>query len=277
MICSICPRACDLKDGQTGFCMARANVNGSVTSINYGQITSMALDPIEKKPLRRFLPGSFVLSVGSLGCNLHCPYCQNHSISMAIPPKEQITHILPEELAGYAASLTSQGNIGLAFTYNEPLIGYEFVLDTSAAVRNKGLKNVLVTNGMICDKPLQSLLPWIDAMNIDLKGFTKEFYDWIFGDGQMGLDTVKHTIAKAAVSCHVEVTTLIIPRKNDSEEEMRRLALWLAEIDRRIPLHISRYHPDFKYYDSPPPLISKIDRLAAVAGEYLDHVYKGNC
>ena len=277
MICTICPRACDLEEGQTGYCMARANTGGLVASVNYGAITSIALDPIEKKPLRRFFPGSFILSVGSYGCNLHCPFCQNHRISKTIPPEEHMTRISPEELAAHALRLVSQGNIGLAYTYNEPLVGYEVVLDTSRIIRSKGLKNVLVTNGMICDKPLRSLLPFIDAMNIDLKGFTDEFYDWVFGSGLRGLETVKNTIITASKSCHVEVTILIIPGKNDSEEEIRRLAKWLSEVDRRIPLHISRYHPDYRYFESPPSSIDRMERLAAVAAEYLDFVYKGNC
>ena len=279
MICCICPRACDLSDGQTGFCMGRSNTNGQITAKNYGCITSLAIDPIEKKPFARFLPGSFVLSIGSYGCNLRCPYCQNHYISMTTPPLEHMRVMRPEELASLAAALAGKGNIGLAFTYNEPLIGYEFVMDTSTEVRKTGLKNVLVTNGMICDEPLLLLLPNIDAINVDLKGFTSGFYDWVFGDGygHRGLKTVKNTIMKAAGYCHVEVTTLIIPGRNDSETEIRALSSWLASVNRSIPLHISRYHPDYKYFDSLSPSVSSIDQLVAVALESLDYVYRGNC
>ncbi|MDR1570968.1 MAG: radical SAM protein, partial [Clostridiales Family XIII bacterium] len=225
--CGICPRGCDIPEGATGFCRARANVSGRVVCKNYGLLTALALDPIEKKPLARFMPGSMILSAGSFGCNLRCPFCQNHSISMSDGEGARLARYTPEALA-----LVPRGNIGLAYTYNEPLVGYEFVMSAAAAVRGAGLKNVVVTNGFIQKEPLIGLLPLIDAMNIDLKGFTEGFYSWVGG----GLADVMRSIELAAARCHVEVTTLIIPGRNDSEDEMARLAGWLAGIDRGIAL-----------------------------------------
>ena len=176
VLCGICPRGCNIEEGHTGFCGARGNVGGRVTALNYGRVTSIALDPIEKKPLNRFMPGSMILSVGSYGCNLRCPFCQNCEISMADGKTMRTYEITPEQLADKAQELRPRGNIGVAYTYNEPLIGYEFVYDCAVLASRRGLKNVLVTNGYICEKPLCDILPHIDAMNIDLKGFTEEFY-----------------------------------------------------------------------------------------------------
>ncbi len=206
MKCSICPRRCDLAEGQTGFCRARKNVAGTIMCENYGKLTALALDPIEKKPLMRFHPGAFILSAGSYGCNLRCPFCQNSDISMA-DGRCRTTDVSPGELADRALALRPQGNIGIAYTYNEPLVGYEYVRDCAALAREKGLVNVLVTNGYVCEAPLRALLPLIDAMNIDLKGFTQDFYTFVGGD----LETVKTAIRLSAAQCHVEVTTLVIP------------------------------------------------------------------
>ncbi|MDR0197010.1 MAG: radical SAM protein, partial [Oscillospiraceae bacterium] len=212
--CPICPHNCVLEENQTGFCRARANIDGEIISLNYGRITSIALDPIEKKPLRRYFPGSVILSVGSFGCNLRCGFCQNHGISMT-DAGIKATRVPPEELVRKAADLIPSGNIGIAYTYNEPLIGYEYVRDCAELARERGLKNVLVTNGYINEPALSALLPFIDAANIDLKGFTPEFYKNIRGD----LETVKRTIELARGVCHVEITTLIIPGENDSRDE----------------------------------------------------------
>ncbi|MCR5499748.1 MAG: radical SAM protein, partial [Acetatifactor sp.] len=213
--CEVCFRKCSLSEGQTGFCGARICASGKVVAANYGRITSAALDPIEKKPLKRFMPGAKVLSVGSYGCNLRCPYCQNHEISWskeAMGYAEHAEVLSPEELVQMALELRSRGNIGIAYTYNEPLIGYEFVRDTAKLAKEAGLKNVLVTNGMASKKVLDEISPYIDAMNIDLKAFTDYFYrDYIQGD----LGMVKDFIEGAAERCHVELTTLIIPGEND--------------------------------------------------------------
>lgn len=255
-----------------GYCRARKNEGDRIVCKNYGWLTALALDPIEKKPLKRFFPGSVILSVGSYGCNLRCPFCQNHGISMAGQEAETM-FVAPDALADKAAELSGKGNIGLAFTYNEPLVGYEYVRDCAALIRAKGLRNVLVTNGMICEEPLLKLLPLIDAMNIDLKGFSQSFYDLVRGD----FDTVKNTVALAARSCHVEVTTLIVPDENDSEEEMRALSGWLAKLRTDIPLHVTRFFPRYKMADRPPTPVSTVYRLAEVARENLQYVYEGNC
>jgi pyruvate formate lyase activating enzyme len=249
-------------------------MEGTVTCGNYGRLTSLALDPIEKKPLRRFYPGNFILSVGSYGCNLRCPFCQNCEISMKGPESRTVT-LSPQELADEAVRLASEprGNLGVAFTYNEPLIGFEFVRDCALLIHAAGLKNVIVTNGMICEEPLRELLPLIDAMNIDLKGFTQRYYDWLKGD----LETVKRAIALSSANCHVEVTTLIVPGENDAESEMDAEAEWLASLDPAIPLHISRFFPCYKAIDKKPTPVETVYRLAEVAGKHLKYVYTGNC
>ena len=271
--CELCFHHCRLEGGQTGFCRARACRGGAIVPLNYGKLTSLALDPIEKKPLRRFHPGSMVLSVGSFGCNLRCPFCQNHEISMSGDRELETAEVSPETLAGKALELRPYGNIGVAYTYNEPLIGYEYVRDCAALVHERGLVNVLVTNGTIEEAPWRGLLPLIDAANIDLKGFTPEWYGRLGGD----LETVKRSIALAAERCHVEVTTLLIPGENDSEEEIRSLAQWLVSVDRDIPLHLSRFFPRYRMTDKPPTTVERVYRLASAAGEYLSFVYTGNC
>ncbi len=272
VVCEICFHHCKLDEGQTGFCRARANRGGRIIPINYGRLTSMALDPIEKKPLRRFRPGSLILSVGSFGCNLRCPFCQNHGISMA-GEGTRTEAVSPDELAMQAEKLCSAGNIGVAYTYNEPLVGYEYVRDCAQKVRERGLVNVLVTNGTIEGKPWRELLPLIDAANIDLKGFTKGWYERLGGD----LDTVKRSIALAVENCHVEVTTLLIPGENDSPEEVRKLARWLAGLSPDISLHLSRFFPRYRMMQLPPTPVKTVYGLAETAREYLRFVYTGNC
>ena len=271
--CELCFHHCELDENQTGLCRARGCQDGRIIPLNYGKLTSLALDPIEKKPLRRFRPGSLVLSVGSFGCNLRCPFCQNHEISMAGDGQLQTVELSPEQLAAKAAELVPQGNIGVAYTYNEPLIGYEYVRDCAALVHERGLVNVLVTNGTIEEALWRELLPLIDAANIDLKGFTAAWYRKLGGD----LDTVKRSIAIAAERCHVEVTTLLIPGENDSVEEVRELVRWLAGIDPDIPLHLSRFFPRYRMTDLPPTPVEKVYRLADEARAYLTYVYTGNC
>ena len=285
MRCEVCFRHCDIKDGETGFCGGRAAEEGRVFAANYGKITALALDPIEKKPLNRFYPGSFILSAGSYGCNLRCPFCQNSEISWGPEAglfRERARVMLPEDLRDLALKYRRQGNIGLAFTYNEPLIGYEFVRDTAELVHEAGMKNVLVTNGTAELSVLRELSPYVDAMNIDLKGFRDSWYGKVLGGSRkMVLDFIR----EAVKTCHVELTTLIVPGENDSEEEMRELADWIADIPdaavngggKRIPLHISRFFPRFHMTDRPATPVRKIYRLAEIAAERLDFVYTGNC
>ena len=304
--CKVCFRHCDIKEGQLGFCGARTCSNGEVIANNYGKVTAIALDPIEKKPLSRFNPGSMILSVGSYGCNLRCPFCQNYDISwsegtMELARKllndkdktdddsgyadvyeDRIDVISPEYLADLAEFYKKDGNIGVAFTYNEPMIGYEFVRDTARLVSEKGMKNVLVSNGTAELEVLEEILPYIDAMNIDLKGFTDEYYrDLLGGNRKMVMDFIE----RAVKDCHVELTTLIIPGENDSEEEMRELSSWVASlkdhkgstIGRDIPLHISRFFPRFKMTDRNATDVRKVYRLAEIARDNLKYVYTGNC
>ena len=271
--CELCFHHCQLDEDQTGLCRARGCRDGRIVPLNYGKLTSLALDPIEKKPLRRFHPRSLILSVGSFGCNLRCPFCQNHEISMAGDGELQTVELSPEQLAAKAADLVPQGNIGVAYTYNEPLIGYEYVWDCAALIHERGLINVLVTNGTVEEASWRELLPLIDAANIDLKGFTAEWYRKLGGD----LDTVKRSITLAAEWCHVEVTTLLIPGENDSVEEIRELARWLAGVDLNIPLHLSRFFPRYRMTDRPPTPTEEVYRLADEARAYLTYVYTGNC
>lgn len=271
--CEVCPHHCALEEGQAGLCRARENRAGAIVCANYGRLTGMALDPIEKKPLRHFYPGSKILSVGSYGCNMRCPYCQNSEISMTDGEHAAAVHTSPEALVEKALGLVPNGNIGIAYTYNEPLIGYEFVRDCAAPAKQRGLKNVAVTNGCICEKPLKELLSLLDAMNIDLKGFTESYYRFLGGD----LPTVKRSIQLAAEQCHVEVTTLVVPGKNDSEDEMDALSAWLSFVNPEIPLHVSRFFPCWKMTDRGPTPVETVYRLAEIARHHLRYVYTGNC
>ena len=274
VLCDVCPKFCKLREGQIGFCRARSNIGGKIVPINYGQATSLALDPIEKKPLMRFCPGTYILSYGSYGCNLRCPYCQNASISMAGPDNCPHRLITPEGLTDLAVDLSKQepGNIGVAFTYNEPTVCFEFIRDTSKLLHEAGLKSVVVTNGGLVRKYADELLPHVDALNIDLKGFSDEFYRYVKGE----FDTVKEFI-KAAVEhkCHVELTTLAIPTKNDDPEEMEREAEWIASISPDIPLHLSRFFPRYKVDYLPPTPAETIYRLKDIAQKKLKYVYTG--
>ena len=280
-ICDVCFRHCDLAEGKIGFCGGRIAKNGRVEAYNYGRITSLALDPIEKKPLARFCPGSRVLSVGSFGCNLRCPFCQNHEISWSKEAwryAEKAETISPEALVDIALQLRSRGNIGIAFTYNEPLIGYEFVRDTAKCAKEQGLKNVMVTNGTAELAILEEIKPYIDAMNIDLKGFTDRYYRQVLGGDRQ---QVMAFIEEATRTCHVELTTLIVPGENDSEEEMRALSQWVSGLKnpdgQGVPLHISRFFPRFHMQDRRATDVAKVYHLAEIAREKLDYVYTGNC
>ena len=275
--CGVCPHACLIAEGRRGMCRARGTVNGENVSLNYGILSSLALDPIEKKPLYRFYPGSSILSAGSFGCDLSCPFCQNHEISMSDGREFDLPdrHISPEELADIAYSLKSRGNIGVAFTYNEPLIGWEYVADTAKLLREMDLRTVLVTNGCVTDKVADEVLPLTDALNIDLKCFSAETYSGVLGGD---LEAVKRFIKRAAETCHVELTTLIVPGMNDSEEEMRELSGWVASLPggRDIPLHVTRFFPRYKMADKKPTGKATVLRLADVAAERLNYVYPGN-
>jgi pyruvate formate lyase activating enzyme len=271
-VCTLCPHHCALGEGATGLCRARMCEGDRIVSANYGRVTSAALDPIEKKPLRRFFPGSVILSVGSFGCNLRCPFCQNSDISMRGRSGCESAYISPAQLVSRALGLRREGNIGIAYTYNEPLVGMEYVKDCAALAHENGLKNVLVSNGYFCGPALKEALKDIDAANIDLKGFTDAYYRKLGGD----LETVKNAVTLACGICHVEITTLIVPGENDTVEEMRELSSWLAGIDSGIPLHVTRFFPRYHMLDRGPTPVEDILRLAEAAGEKLKYVYTGN-
>jgi len=268
--CLLCPHRCVLKPGQTSRCLGRENRDGQLEVRNYGKVTSLALDPIEKKPLSAFYPGKRILSVGTFGCNLTCRFCQNWRISTRHAPTEEIS---PDELLRLARETVPEGNIGIAFTYNEPTIWYEYVRDTAKIAHDAGLAVVLVTNGYILEEPLKALLPFVDAVNIDLKAFTDGFYKQTCGGS---LPPVLETIRNCHGKCHVEVTTLLIPGMNDSEEEISQLSSWIASISPGIPLHLSRHHPDYKMTEPEPIGVKDLHRLAVVASRHLDKVLVGN-
>ena len=271
MVCPVCPHHCALAEGETGRCRARGVQNGAVVSLNYGRVASLAFDPVEKKPFARWMPGKFILSVGSFGCNLRCPFCQNDAISQA-GASFPTTEMPPEDLAHLAEEFVPRGNVGVAFTYNEPLIGYEYVRDTARLLKEAGLSAAVVTNGCMAPRLFRELLPLVDAFNIDLKGWRSSFYDWVGGD----LAAVKENIRQAAAAAHVEVTTLVVPGKNDDSVDMEAEAAWLAEISPTLPLHISRYFPRFLTTEIPATPVAVIHRLAEAARRHLRYVYEGN-
>lgn len=272
-ICNYCHHHCLLQEGKTGFCRVRTLQEGKNFCGNYGFITSLALDPIEKKPLNRFYPGTWILSMGSYGCNLRCPFCQNFSISQngrdAFPP----VIATPEQLAAKAAELKSRNNIGIAFTYNEPLLSWEFIRDTGRLVHENGQKNVVVTNGNFSVEIAENLAGIVDAYNIDLKGFTPEWYRKLGGD----LEMVKAFITEAVKNAHVELTALIVPGENDTPEEMEAIARWIASLSPDIPLHVSKFFPRWNMVDRNETPVGRVYRLAEVARKYLQFVYTGNC
>jgi pyruvate formate lyase activating enzyme len=266
--CFLCPQECVIKEGKRGFCRARENKGGKLYSLIYGETSSSGMDPIEKKPLYHFYPGRQILSLGTVGCNFACPYCQNWNISQAEAPTRRIS---PEEAVNLARENDS---VGIAYTYSEPLVWYEYVLDTSRLARRENLVNVLVTNGFINKEPLKELLPFIQAMNIDVKSFREDFYkDICKGE----LAPVLRTAEMAKKSgVHIEITNLIIPTLNDKEEETRKLVDWVASsLGVDTPLHFSRYFPQYKF-DLPATPVSTLDRAREIGLERLRYVYLGN-
>ena len=266
--CLLCPHYCELSEGQTGLCQVRKVKDNKLWASSYAQVSSVALDPIEKKPLYEYHPQNQILSLGSIGCNLSCQFCQNYRIAqeLDIPTRE----LTPQEAVDLAQQKDS---FGLAYTYSEPLIWYEYVRDTAKLAHKNGLKNVLVTNGTINPEPLKELLPYINAVNLDLKAFREEFYQEIcHGD----LAAVKES-AKIINSSdtHLELTTLIIPDLNDDPAEIKRLVAWIAALNPNIPLHLSRYFPKYKL-DKPPTPRKTLYQAQEIAEEKLNNVYLGN-
>ena len=271
MKCNVCFHECNILEGRAGLCRTRTCKDGEIISLNYGKITSMALDPIEKKPIARYRSGSKILSIGSFGCNLSCPFCQNHEISQSEDVPYKV--IMPDELCDVALKMKrTHGNIGVAYTYNEPLISYEYVRDCMKLIRNAGLVNVVVSNGTINPLLFKELLPYIDAINIDVKGFNEEIYKRLGGS----LSQVKNNVELAARSTHVEITSLIVPGFNDSLDDMRLQSEWISSINSKIPLHITRYFPRYKMQDVEATDIGLLYELRDVASRLLEEVIIGN-
>lgn len=283
VLCSLCPQACLIHDGKVGLCSVRFNKGGKLYALSYSRISSQHLDPIEKKPLYHFYPGSNIYSVGGSGCNLGCPFCQNWQIAQVKDyypegdPQEIVkdgtSELKPEELVKQALALKDQDNIGIAYTYNEPFIWFEYLKDCAVLAKEAGLKNILVTNGYVSKKPLMEILPLIDAMNIDLKGFS----DYIYRQLGAKLAPVKNTIKTVANSnCHLEITNLLVTNLNDDMELFREMVSWIADtcgID--TPFHISRYFPTYKY-TQPATSRESMQTAAAFASGKLRNVHLGN-
>jgi pyruvate formate lyase activating enzyme len=271
--CLLCPHSCLIANGHAGICRVRKNVEGKLYSLVYGHLAAIHSDPIEKKPLYHFHPGSRIMSIGTSGCNLRCSFCQNYHLSQEkhfIAP--ETAGISPEELVAKAAGLP--GNIGIAYTYNEPTVFYEFMADVSLLAGTKGLKNVVVSNGFINPAPLAKLLPLTDAFNIDLKAFDDDFYRKVTGGS---LEPVLNTL-KAIIMAgkHLEVTFLLIPGLNDSVSGFESMTSWIAtELGEQVPLHISRYFPAWKQ-ETPPTPLSLLEEFSAIARKKLSWVYPGN-
>lgn len=270
--CRLCPHHCRLAPGETGRCQVRRNVDGRLLVENYGKISSAALDPVEKKPLYHFHPGGYLLSFGSFGCNFTCEFCQNWSISQFRPPTRDLSPEAAVELLR-ATAAEEPRTVGVAYTYAEPSVWYEYVYDTSVLVRKAGFANVLVSNGYLERRPLLDLLPLIDAANIDLKAMNPRYYQRICHGS---LKKVEESIAVIAASgTHLEVTTLVVPGQNDSPEEMERLARFLAGLNPDIPLHLSRFFPNYRMGGEPTP-VATLTELRNIARRHLHYVYLGN-
>lgn len=264
--CMLCPHECLINESKNGICLIRKNIKGKLFQTAYGELSSFAIDPIEKKPLYHFHPSSSILSIGTNGCNFRCDFCQNWHISTLQTPRQEAS---PAELAEKAKEA---GCVGIAFTYNEPLIWYEFVSDCAAEFKKQGLKNVIVSNGYINQSPLKELIPLIDAANIDLKGFTESFYKDVTGGLEPVNNTIK-TLYKSGVL--VEVTNLVIPGRNDNEQDFDAMCGWLASISRDIPLHLSAYFPAYKSKERPTDPETIIN-MKKIAEKHLNYVYAGN-
>ncbi|TYT20976.1 AmmeMemoRadiSam system radical SAM enzyme [Dictyoglomus thermophilum] len=268
--CLLCPHHCIIAPGKRGICGVRENIEGTLYSLVYGKASSIALDPIEKKPLYHFYPGSAILSIGTVGCNFKCPFCQNWSISQVTPEDIFLEEVDKDLLLGLALK---NGSIGISYTYNEPFIWYEFVLDVAKYFKENNLKNVLVTNGFVEVEPFLEMAPYIDAMNIDIKSINEEFYRNLC---KGSLKNVKKIIEIAySKGIHIELTNLIIPGYNDSKEEIIALIDYVASISPDIPLHFTRYFPAYKFTVPPTPI--EILRFAyKEARKKLNFVYLGN-
>lgn len=269
--CLLCPHFCKIEEGKTGICGIRKNSGTRIDLLTYGIISGCSLDPVEKKPLYHFFPGKKILSIGSYGCNMKCDFCQNYHISQKVPQSISES-TMPEEIA--ADSLIAVNNIGIAFTYNEPVIWFEYVIDTAIAVKDKGLYTVLVTNGYINPDPLSEILKLTDAFNVDLKAFNNDFYRRLAG---ATLEPVKNTL-KAIIMAgkHLEITTLLVTGQNDKISEMEEQVKWISgELGNDVPFHLSRYFPMYLRNDPATPHNTIMEHYE-IARKHLNFVYIGN-
>ncbi len=265
--CVLCPYNCLISEGHRGVCGIRSNDHGVLIAETYNTVSAMHLDPIEKKPLYHFYPGSSILSVGTIGCSFNCMFCQNWELVEGEVPTHEMTK---EQLYDYAKQMDS---IGLAYTYNEPLIWFEFVEDTAKFFREKGMANILVTNGFINPGPLEDIVPLIDAMNVDLKAIDDDFYKRLC---KGKLDPVKHTIEYALKKgVHVELTNLLVTGYNTSEDQIKKLVDYVASLGKDTILHFSRYFPSYKL-DAPPTPLGVLEFAYTYASRNLNYVYVGN-
>lgn len=271
--CMLCPHQCLIPPGKVGRCKVRRHTHEKLYAENYGRISYLHLDPIEKKPLYHFFPGSYILSAGSFGCNLQCKFCQNSQISQCgLNDLPLIKETTPAQVVQQA--METPQNIGLAFTYNEPIVWYEFVLDAAKLACGNGLKTIMVTNGFIETDPLRNLLPWIDGFNVDLKAFTEDFYRNITFSCLSAVLTSLQVIRESGK--HLEITFLIIPGLNDSREDFIHMLEWIRQtLGKDVPLHLSRYFPMHRMNKPPTPLDTMLD-MHSIAQGYLDYVYLGN-
>ncbi len=272
--CDLCPRFCKLHEGQRGLCFVRARQGDRMVLTSYGRSSGFCVDPIEKKPLNHFLPGTPILSFGTAGCNLACRFCQNWDISKSREVETLAAAASPETIAAAAERL---GCRSVAFTYNDPVIFHEYAIDVAQACREHGVRSVAVTAGYVCPEPRAEFYRHMDAANVDLKGFTERFYDKICsGHLQPVLDTLVHLKRETAV--WFEITTLLIPGENDSEAEIESMTQWIMEhLGPDVPLHLTAFHPDWKMLDKPPtpPMtLTRARRIALKNG--LRYVYTGN-
>ncbi|MFO7814685.1 MAG: AmmeMemoRadiSam system radical SAM enzyme [Halanaerobiales bacterium] len=264
--CQLCPHNCVIKDNSSGICRVRLNKDGILYSENYGELSSRGVDPIEKKPLYHFYPSRGILSLGTFGCNLMCKFCQNFRISQQTP---KTTFQPPDEIIEQAKK---RNIMGIAYTYSEPMVWYEYVYETAKKAHKEGLKNVLVTNGYINHKPLKKLIEYIDAANIDLKSFHNEFYKELCGGRvEPVLETIKYMEEKT----HIELTTLIVTDHNDHKAELEELFEWISNLNPNIPLHLSRYFPNYKM-EQPATPEKTMKAAYDLAKKYLNYVYIGN-
>ena len=271
--CELCPHRCVLDDGQVGVCRVRKNVGGKLYTLIYGSVSSMAVDPIEKKPLFHFKPASRIFSISTVGCNLRCKHCQNWEISQVGP--EEFPYLREFRAEEIIAIAQQHGSEGIAFTYNEPTIWHEFTLDVAKLAKKEGMYAVYVTNGYINEEPLREIAAYLDAFNIDVKAFSDEFYRRIVGGR---LDPVLRTVERVhRMGKHVEVTYLIIPGLNDGDEEIRKFAKWVYSISPDIPVHFSRFFPMYKLTDRKATPIRTVHHAYRIAKEVgLEFVYLGN-